>query len=182
MSDVYAVFGTLLALGIAFPGLIFTWWLLFPGPAGRAEARLAHTPGRAFSFGLLLSVIVAVLVIILANLPLPGANLAAAGLVIITLAVAAVGAVGLTSQMAQRLSERSQAGLSPAAAFLRAAVALELAAAFPIIGWFLLIPLCLILCLGAAGLALLRRAPRRQQAPTSEPLVVVQAAGGGDVA
>ena len=63
MSDVYAVFGTLLALGIAFPGLVFTWWLLFPGPAGRAEARLAHTPGRTFSFGLLLTLIVAILVL-----------------------------------------------------------------------------------------------------------------------
>ena len=182
MSDVYAVFGTLLALGIAFPGLVFTWWLLFPGPAGRAEARLAHTPGRTFSFGLLLTLIVAVLVLVLANGPLPGANLAAVGLVIITLAVAAVGAAGLTNWMAQRLSAQSKAGLSPAAAFIRAVVVLELAAAFPIIGWFLFIPLCLILCLGAAGLALLRHDPRRQPAPVGEPLVVGQAAGGGDVA
>ena len=79
MSDVYAVFGTLLALGIAFPGLVFTWWLLFPGPAGRAEARLAHTPGRTFSFGLLLTLIVAVLVLVLANGPLPGANVGGGG-------------------------------------------------------------------------------------------------------
>jgi hypothetical protein len=176
MSDVYAVFGTLLALGIAFPGLIFTWWLLFPVATARAEARLAHMPGRSFFFGLLLTLILTILVLILANLPLPGTNLLAGGLVIGALAVAAVGAVGLTNRMAQRLRERSGAGLSAAGSFLRAVVLLELAAAFPIIGWFLFIPLCLVTCLGVAGLALLRRVPHDELRP------VVTAVGVSDVA
>lgn len=180
MSDVYAVFGTLLALGIAFPGLIFTWWLLFPGPVSRAEARLTHTPGRAFFSGLLLVFLLTVVVVALVNLPLPGANFTAVALVVITLAVSAVGAAGLTHWMAQRLRERSNPGLSPAGGFLRAVVVLELAAAFPIIGWFLFIPLCLILSLGAAVLALMSRRPR--PAAAAEPRLVGQPTGTGDVA
>lgn len=181
MSDVYLGFGILLSLGIVFPGLIFTWWLLFPAATARAEMRLARMPGRTFFFGLLLNLVVTVLVLILVNVPLPGANLTAIVLVLSTLAIAAVGAAGLTGWMSQRLRERSQAGLSPAAAFLRAVVALELAAAFPILGWFLFIPLCLIFCLGAAGLALLRRGPHRQPAAADEPVIAIQVARGSDV-
>ena len=32
MADVFAVIGALLALGIAFPGLLLTISLIFPGP------------------------------------------------------------------------------------------------------------------------------------------------------
>ncbi len=180
MSDVYAVFGTLLALGIVFPGLIFTWWLLFPDAVNRAETRLTHAPGRTFLFGLLLTFILTVLIVILANLPLPGANVTAVALLVIALAVAAVGAAGLTNRMAQRLRQKSNPGLSPAGSFLRAVVVLELAAAFPIIGWFLFIPLCLIISLGAAGLVLLRRS--RPPVAADEIRLVVQPTGAADAA
>ena len=30
MSDVSAIFGTLLLIGIAFPGMLTAWWTLFP--------------------------------------------------------------------------------------------------------------------------------------------------------
>jgi hypothetical protein len=181
MSDVYAVFGTLLALGIAFPGLIVTWWLLFPAAVGRAEERLAPAPGRTFFIGLLLTFVLTILVLILANAPLPGARVTAVILVIVTLAIATIGAAGLTNHLARRLRERTNPGLSPAGSFLRAVVALELAAAFPIIGWFLFIPLCLILCLGAAALALLRRDPRAIGS-ADEPRILIQPTGAGDVA
>ena len=182
MSDVYAVFGTLLALGIVFPGLIFTWWLLFPDLTVRAEARLAQTPGRTFCFGLLLAFVIIVLVLILLNLPLPGANFFAVVIVLGTLAVAAVGMAGMTNRLAQRLRDKSNAGISPAGGFLRAIVVLELAAAFPFLGWFFFIPLCLIISFGAAGLALWSRLLNRSIASTDEPRIVVQATGASDVA
>lgn len=178
MSDVYLGFGILLSLGLVFPGLIFTWWLLFPGPAARAEVRLAQAPGRTFLMGLLLSLTITITVLVLVSLPLPGARVLAAALVLGALAVAAVGAAGLVNWMAQRLQARSHSALSPAAAFLRAVVALELAAAFPFVGWFLFIPLCLIFCLGAAGLALLRRS---QPLPAEQPRAI-QVTGVRDVA
>jgi hypothetical protein len=184
MSDVYLGFGILLSLGIVFPGLIFTWWLLFPQMTTRAAVRLAHAPGRTFLFGILLSLGIGVLVLIMANLPLPGANIIAVGLIVIALAIAAIGTAGLTHWLAQRVRERSKPGLSEVSGFLRAVIALELAAAFPIIGWFLFIPLCLIICLGAAGLALVSRRSSYQPAPATgeEPHIVITAAGVSDVA
>ena len=43
MADVFALFGTLLALGIALPGLLLTWQLLLPNVVSRAQQRLNHT-------------------------------------------------------------------------------------------------------------------------------------------
>jgi hypothetical protein len=182
MSDVYAVFGTLLALGIVFPGLIFTWWLLFPNLTARAEARLAQTPGRTFFFGLLLAIVITVMVLILLNLPLPGANFFAVVMVLGALAVAAVGMAGMTNRLAQRLRDKSNAGISPAGGFLRAIIVLELAAAFPFLGWFFFIPLCLVISLGAAGFSLWSRLWKRPVAAADETPIVVQVAGGRDAA
>lgn len=177
MSDVYLGFGLTLALGLVFPGLIITWWLLFPGLSGRAERRLAYNPILTFTVGAFLTLLITVIVLILANLPLPGANFLAAALVVGALAFAAVGAAGLTGGLAARLRQRAAPGLSEAASFLRAVVALELAAAFPIIGWFLFVPLCIAICLGAASLALIGGAARQ---PAREPIVTVTAVGAAD--
>ena len=179
MSDVYLGFGLALALALVFPGLIITWWLLFPGLTGRAEERLVHNPILTFATGSFLTLTVTIIVIILVNVPLPGANFLAAALVVVALAFAAVGAAGLTGKMAARLRQRAAPGLSEAASFLRAVVALELAAAFPIVGWFLFVPLCIVICLGAACLALIGGAAGE---PVREPTVISPAVGAADVA
>jgi hypothetical protein len=183
MSDVYLAFGILLSLGLVFPGLITTWWLLFPGLTSRAERRVSVRPILAFAVGAFLTITITVMVLILVNVPLPGANFLAAALVVGALAIATVGAAGLTSWMASRLRERTNPGLSEAASFLRAVVALELAAAFPIIGWFLFIPLCVIVSLGAASLALFGSKSQHQAAPAAESAVTtgtMQTAGATD--
>lgn len=185
MSDVYLAFGILLSLGLVFPGLIITWWLLFPGLNSRAERRLAYNPILTFAVGLFLTLAITVIVLVLVNVPLPGASFLAAALVICILAVAAVGAAGLTSWLARRLRRRTNPGLSEAGSFLRAVVALELAAAFPLVGWFLFIPLCIIVCLGAASLALLGGEPQRQVTPAADPATTtgtMTPAGATDVA
>ena len=40
MADVYAVFGTLIGIGIAYPGMLTAWWLMFPRIVTRASDRL----------------------------------------------------------------------------------------------------------------------------------------------
>lgn len=44
MADVNAVFGTLLALGIVYPGMLIAWSLIFPSFVGKASARIESTP------------------------------------------------------------------------------------------------------------------------------------------
>lgn len=156
MADVFAVFGTLLAIGIAFPGLLTAWWLLFPGRVERARLQIERHPWRCFWLGLL--ALALLLVPLGALLAIPNGLIrligwSAAALIV---ALSAIGGAGIAAAMGARLAARA-GGLSPAGAFVRGAVALELAAAFPLLGWFLVIPATLITALGATALALLPR-------------------------
>ncbi len=155
MADVYAVFGTLLALGIVFPGMLTAWWLLFPEVIDRARTRVVRTPWRTFFMGVAVAVSLSVPIGILFALPFGPAKFFAAVLLMGLLGIASFGAAGIAAAMAAALRGRTDDSIPPGRAFLAGAVALELAAAFPGIGWFLVIPLTLITSLGAAVLALL---------------------------
>lgn len=160
MADVYAVFGTLLALGIAFPGLLTGSWLLFPDIVGRARLRAAVTPWRSFFLGIAAVLLTTIPVLILNALPIGIAKLAAVLIVFGAFGVATLGAASIAAEMGDRLRAQAPSSLSPSAAFVRGAVALELAAIFPIVGWFLVIPAVLLLGFGAGLFGLLRWAPR----------------------
>ena len=162
MADVSAIFGTLLALGIAFPGLLAAWWLLFPSAVERARLRLERTPWSCFWLGGAAAVIVSLPVGVLLALPFGPAKFAGFVAIALTLAAASLGAAGLAARMGERLTLRTEGRLSPAGAFLRSAVALELAAAFPGLGWFIVIPLAVVTSLGATVFALLGWLPAGQ--------------------
>ncbi len=86
----------------------------------------------------------------------------------VTLGVIWGGFVSIAAEMGDRLREQGLASVSPAGAFVRGAVALELAAVFPIVGWFLVIPGVLLAGYGAGVFAILRWLPRPRLAPRAE--------------
>ncbi|MFQ5942544.1 MAG: hypothetical protein ACE5JF_03215 [Anaerolineales bacterium] len=155
MADVYAVFGTLVALGIIFPGMLFAWSLIFPGSVGKASSRIESTPGRCIALGIALVVPIGFTAAILFAIAAGPANFLGAVVIVGALAFASLGASGMAAMMGSRLLPRSKENTSEAAGFLRGAIALELAAAFPVIGWFLAIPLITLCSLGAAAFAAL---------------------------
>jgi len=155
MADVYAVFGTLLALGIAFPGMLTAWWLVFPRLVARASQCLDRSPWACLGIGIGLALVVGFFAGILAATPLGLFKFFGLLLTALALGLASVGAAGVAALLAGRLAERSEARLAPFTCFLRGALALELAAAFPIIGWLLTIPVVTLASLGAAARALL---------------------------
>lgn len=157
-GDVCLIFGTLLSLGIAVPGLLVAWALLLPDLVGRARLRLAHTPGQCFGLGIgWLFVFLVPLRVLFA---VPGGGVALGWFGIVTLlAAASVGAAGLAALMGERLRLGGLAA-SPPGATLRGAVALELAAIIPLIGWLVVLPIVVLCALGAVGFALLRWLPR----------------------
>jgi hypothetical protein len=167
MADISAVFGILLTLGIMFPGLLTAWWLLFPASVDRARARLEHTPWQCFWLGGVATALLVVPIVVLLALPFGPAKLAGWVLMLTSLTVASLGAAGLAARMGERLQVLSPTQ-TQLGAFVRGAVALELAAAFPVVGWFFLIPLTLVTVLGATIFALLRWAP----APARTPAVI----------
>ena len=160
MADISAVFGILLFLGIAFPGLLTTHYLLFPATVERARLRLDRTPWLCFFVGGVITAIFAIPIVVLLAIPNGAVKFIGFAILFVGLAVAALGAAGLAAKMGERLSARSANSIAPIGAFVRGALALELAAAFPIIGWFIFIPLAIVLSLGATAFALLRWVPR----------------------
>jgi hypothetical protein len=166
MADISAAFGFLLFLGLVFPGLLTTHYLLFPATVERARLRLERTPWQCFFAGGLMTAFVAIPAVILFVVPNGAVRFAGWALVTVALTFGSLGAAGLAGKMGERLSLRSAGGLAPAAAFLRGALALELAAAFPVIGWFIFIPLAIVSSLGASVFAVLRWTPH----PSSQPL------------
>ncbi len=159
MADVSAVFGTLLALGIAFPGLMLILVLTFPAYTARAETRLTRTPWKSFFLGAMTLGIALVPIIGLFNLPDSGAQFFGFVGLAILFGAASIGAAGLTRALGKRLAAL---GLTASAAgeTVRGAIALELAAIFPLVGWFLVIPIALIASLGAAVFAVFGWLPK----------------------
>jgi len=180
MANITAVFGILFILGVAFPGLLSAWWLLFPATVERARLRLDRTPWRCFWLGGVLTAMLSVPIGVLLALPFGPAKFTGWVLVAIALAFSALGAAGLASKMGDRLAARANAALTPAGAFVRGAIALELAAVFPFIGWFLLIPLTIVTSLGATAFALLRWMPRAIPLPEGDREATPPAQRGGE--
>ncbi len=160
MADISAVFGILLFLGIVFPGLLTAWYLLFPATVERARLRLDRTPWLCFFAGGVLTAFFTIPITILLVIPNGAVKFIGWSIIFLVLTFASLGAAGLAAKMGERLAARSGNSLAPAAAFIRGAIALELAAAFPVIGWFVVIPLTIVIALGATAFALLRWVPR----------------------
>lgn len=168
MADVYAIFGTLLALGIAFPGMLTAWWLLFPRMVTQGANRLADRPGRSLGIGLLSAMVLAVPITVLLAMPFGPAKFLGGALLLGTLTFASLGAAGIAEAMAGVLREKLSGELTPLAAFVRSALALELAAAFPALGWFFFMPIAVLASLGSAVQGLLSRSTVGQPTATAE--------------
>jgi hypothetical protein len=167
MADVSAIFGVLLIFGIAFPGMLISWWLLFPSTVERARLRLERTPWQSFWFGGILTAAFVIPVIILLALPFGLAKFLGWATVAVVLTLSSLGAAGIAAKMSERIAQISTA--SPFSAFLRGAIALELAVFFPVLGWFIIFPLTIVTSIGATGFALLCWSPRPIQAPAASP-------------
>ncbi len=157
MSDVYAVFGTLLALGIAFPGMLTAFWLLFPDMVERTEMRVESAPWKSFWLGLGSAIGIGIPVIVLMNLSLGILQFVGFLMLLLAFGVATIGAAGIAHLVGRRIRDNSNEGLSETKSVVLGAVALELAAVFPIVGWFLVIPATLFASLGVSLFVLFRR-------------------------
>lgn len=176
MADILTIFGLLLIMALAFPALLTAVWLTFPGAVDRAHQRVDRTPVRCFSMGVLAVLLAGFPTLILLNAPPAGAKAAGFGLIILALSLGTIGAAGMAARLSQRLNERSTRSMSPLAGFLTGAVALELAVAFPVVGWFLVLPIALLTALGATVFALLRWRPKDKAQPAAplSPTVATQ--------
>jgi hypothetical protein len=171
MADIAAVFGILISLGIAFPGMLAAFWLLFPATVERARLRLERTPWQCFWLGGVILALTVIPVVVLLALPFGPAKFLGWSLIVVIVSLSSIGFAGIAAKMGERLAGRS-AGSSAAAAFVRGAVALELAMVFPAFGWFMIMPLAIVVALGATGFALLHWVPKKAAIPAPETTAV----------
>jgi hypothetical protein len=157
MADISAIFFILLIIGVAFPAMLTAWWLLFPSVVARAQARVERTPWGTFGMGLVLLVVLTIPIIVLLALPFGPAKFAGWILLAAALAVSSVGSAGIAAHLGTRLTRQSS--ISALSGFVRGSVILELAAFFPVLGWFFIWPLLIIMAFGATGFAFLNWMP-----------------------
>jgi hypothetical protein len=160
MADISAIFFILLIIGIAFPAMLTAWWLLFPTVVARAQSRVDQTPWGTFGMGLVILIAVTIPIVILLALPFGPAKFAGWILLASTLTVSSIGSAGIAAHLGARLSRQSS--FSALGGFVRGSVLLELAAFFPVLGWFFIWPLVIIMAFGATGFAFLNWMPREK--------------------
>lgn len=163
MADVYIVVFTVIGILISFPGLAAALNLLLPRATEAAYLRLAHTPGRTFVVGLPVTGLFSLFIIITANINFGPVKAMAFIAALIMMGFGALGAAGMARLMGERIDMISQNG-KPMRNLVLGAVFLELAALFPIIGWFLFLPIASVITIGAASFGLIGWAPKINQA------------------
>lgn len=166
MSDILTFFGVLVILGLGFPALLFVVWLSLPAPVERARQAIHNGSWRCFGVGLLTLLLMALPVVVLLQLPGPG-QFTGATLLLSIIAVSTIGAAGMAAQLADRITTRAQGTVTAPRAFLYGAVTLELAVAFPVLGWIIVLPFALLTGLGATVLAFFRR-PKSVPQPAAQ--------------
>ena len=163
MADTMAIFFVILGLLLAFPGL----WVLCRGLWPRAVAKAAAVCGKGlikpFLAGLPCAAVMIFAAAVLGNFG-PAGKIAAVATVCLYLMIANCGVAGLVTVVGERLAEPSGNidSQQPWRATLRGGIALGLASLLPILGWFVILPVAVIIGCGANLLSLLRAvaAPR----------------------
>lgn len=165
VADVYIGLIIFVTILLSFPALLIVLNLFWPHYCQRTAVRLTVTPVKSFFFGLLVLLVLGGFTAVLANLA-PGQTLVALMLILL-FGLGTLGAAGTVLALATRFNDWSNPA-SRLTQLVRASLLFELAVLFPIVGWFIFLPLVGTAGLGAAIFALLRWQPRRQTATGAE--------------
>ena len=163
MADIYAIFGTLILLGITYPALLTTWWLFFPEKVEESRLRIIETPRKSFGLGTASAAAAAIPAFLFFNLPSQFSQILGWIWLVIVLGTASLGSAGIASDLGLRVNWKNDGAFLSLGAFLRGAFIWELSSAFPIIGWLLIIPVGTLVSMGAAVPTILRRKPKAEK-------------------
>ena len=167
MADISAIFFILLIISIAFPSMLAAWWLLFPAIITRAQTRIEKTLAQSFWLGLIVVIGVTIPIVILMALPFGPAKFLGWILLAASLALSSIGSAGIAAHLGERMKQTGN-NYTPLSAFIRGAVILELATFFPVLGWFFIWPVALIIAFGATAFACMNWMPREKALRASE--------------
>jgi len=157
------LFGDVIAIGLSIAGFLASLqglWLvclaMWPRRVGRAAERCERNGIKSFLVGVALTGLVVLVIAVVAKRLGTAGQLAAWTIGFLYLVYSGVGTAGLVTHLGKRLSSPADAE-RPWKATVRGGVALELAYLVPILGWFGLLPLSMIIGAGAVTLSFIGR-------------------------
>ncbi|MCP4419056.1 MAG: hypothetical protein GY805_20765 [Chloroflexi bacterium] len=152
MSEIIQFIFIILFSGATLATLLVLLPALLPNLVQRTQQIVNNSPGRSFLIGLVNALFFGVLIAIF----LQGDEFGGLLAVILGLALLSLTAVGLAG-LNQIIQERLYPDGGSVKVGLKTAVLLIAASLLPFLGWFVLTPILLLISLGAAIMALVRR-------------------------
>jgi hypothetical protein len=181
IGDVLAVVGVIGGICLSLWAMLIGAALLFEGRAQTARRVWEKHTGAAFGVGFVLTLLLGVGGIALLNAP--GALKIFGWIFLLALlALSLLGGSGLALFLGERTGARDE-NLSSLTALSRGAGVMALAWLFPVLGWFLVAPVCLIIGAGVGAKALPRKQKKQEievapllLPPTSQTAMTMQIA------
>ena len=165
LGDVLVIVSLIVGICTTGWALILACGLLFPHRSESATDVLTAHPLKCIGRGTLVTVLMGGLAIVMLSGPNPIGKFAGIGVLLALLAVAVLGASGMSRVVAARI-EFLAPGISPFGAYCRAAGFLVVGSMMPFLGWFLFAPVAILASVGSGWPVLLRRASRPSLAET----------------
>ena len=163
MADTMAIFFVILGLLLAFPGLWLLCRGLWPNIVAGSADRCRKGLIKPILIGTPLSAGVIVFAIVVAKLPGGVGAIVSAAIICAFAMVSNAGVAGFATCIGERLASPVDA-TRPWKATLRGGVILELSYLLPVLGWFVILPLSIIIGCGAAALSLMNLSRLRASA------------------
>ena len=147
MADTLAIFLTVLGLMLATPGLWLLCRGLWPDLVTHSAVHCRRSIVKPFFIGLPIAVAGFFFVVLLSKLPQPFAAITIIGFLCLTLIYAHIGVTAIASVLGERLPSPADVD-RPWNATVRGGIVLELSYLLPVIGWFVILPVSLIVGAG----------------------------------
>jgi hypothetical protein len=169
MADTMAIFFVILGLMLALPGLWLLCRGLWPNLVSGSSAACSRGLGKSFLIGLPVSGISVILAVILSRTLGSIGQILAVALVCALMIYSSTGVSGLATVIGHRLPSPVDAD-RPWRATLRGGIVLELSYLLPILGWFVILPVSLVIGAGSVTQALFKFRKLEATGVASEPL------------
>ena len=143
---------------------------MWPNKVIASATRCGRNPLKSFAAGSIVTLLMLVGAALIGQAGGAPGGVAAFGLVSLYVIFSGIGVAGLATHVGQRLSSPAD-DRRPWAATLRGGVVLNLAFLIPLVGWFVVLPACVILGAGAATVAVLWPRTARVTIPPQSPAV-----------
>lgn len=162
MADTMAIFFVILGLLIACPALWLLCRGLWPDIVASAKTDCTKTLFKPFMVGLPITGAAIFAVILLGKLPQPMGGISSLGLLCLFISYASTGVAGLATVVGERLPSPADAQC-PWKATIRGGIVLELSYLLPFLGWFVLLPISIVIGTGAATRAILQSRSKKNR-------------------